>query len=81
MQQQAKSNGLIKGNKMIKAIGGRKLLVVYLIMITIVVTYWYMVYKGQIQPGDFSTFCTSLVTLGIGYGVVNAGHKLAAKKE
>jgi len=66
---------------MIKAIGGRKLFVTYLIMLTIVSVYVYMTYKEQVQVGDFSTFVTSLVTLGIGYGAVNAGHKLAAKKE
>ena len=66
---------------MMKAIGGRKLFVTYLIMITIVSVYVYMVNKSQVNPGDFSTFCTALVSLGIGYGAVNAGHKLAAKKE
>ena len=66
---------------MIKAIGGRKLFVTYLVMLVIVGVYLYMVYKAQVGVGDFSTFCTSLVGLGVGYGAVNAGHKLAAKKE
>ena len=65
---------------MLKAIGGRKVLLVYIILTIIVSVFTYMIYKEQVNAGDFSTFVTALVTLGVGYGGVNAAHKLASKK-
>ena len=65
---------------MLKAIGGRKILFVYIILMIIVATFWYMIFTGQIKQGDWSTFVTAIVSLGLGYGTVNAAHKMADKK-
>ncbi len=65
---------------MIKKIGGRKILLTYIILVIIVGMYGFMVYKSQVNPGDFSTFCKAIVVLGIGYGGVNGLSKLAGKK-
>ena len=65
---------------MLKAIGGRKVLMAYIVMTIICGVYGYMIYKSQINAGDFSTFVTALVSLGVGYGGVNAASKLASKK-
>lgn len=64
---------------MLKAIGGRKVLLTYIILAVIVGTYWYMVFRNQVQAGDFSTFVTSIVALGGVYGSTNGLSKLADK--
>lgn len=66
---------------MLKVIGGRKILMAYIIMVIICAVYTYMIHKSQVLPGDWSTFVTALVTLGIGYGSVNGLSKFADKSK
>jgi len=66
-------------SKVIDKIGGRKIFLTYIIMTVICAVYIYMIYNKQVLQGDFSTFCTTLVALGIGYGTVNGISKMATK--
>ena len=51
-----------------------------IILAVIVATFWYMISKSQVMAGDWSTFVTAIVALGLGYGGVNGLSKFAEKK-